>query len=803
MRFIRRCLIAAGYVLVLLGSARAVTIGDTAVLSAPDDGNGNLLLAQSVTLAQTATIQSLSFYVTSASGNLILGIYDATGPKGGPGKLKASTASFTPKTGWNTANVATPVSLTAGAYWLAYLPSSSNLRFVKTNVSGNCAMYGYNFGAMPSTFSTSPASCTPARWSFYATLAVASAAVNGACGSSNGATLGSAPSANLCSGGTASTVTGAGPWTWNCAGSNGGATATCSALKVASSQAVNGVCGSSNGATLASAPTANLCSVGTASAVSGTGPWRWNCASGNGGATASCSASLQAASGGSGSTGSGSSTSGSVPFVALHTYYMSPTGSDSNNGLTAATAWATPSHAINCGDVIIAAPGSYGPFQGNWGTVGGCPSTSGGIDGKGGIYFATLLCGGSYVGACYITTKAPTSGNTETFQVTASNWAIEGWYVNTSAHGRAFETYACSYSGGMKHHVAFINDISANNLVGMGTNECGQNVGSKSVPSPVGTDYVAVVGMIAQNSAQDPICVAAIDIVGPGVLDTKAGTHYFVSGNFSYANANPSCRSVSDTEDFMADTWDAHNVTTQGVFSNNIGFGADRMCIQTFWQNYSANPATIKIYNNTCFKNNNYNKDNLNGEINIAATTKPIPWAITVQNNLAYQPNSTASGGGRVTAFAVYDPITSLTNGGNFFRAANTSCVAVYCNSTFDAETWGANTTLGTNTYTNPAFTNTADLLANRAGVPNCNAFANTTQCMGWNASTGKLTTPSIISDLVPTASGTAGKGYQLPSTTCAPNPDYPTWLKGIVYLQWNGSSLTENSGLITKPCGM
>ena len=30
--------------------------------------------------------------------------------------------------------------------------------------------------------------------------------------------------------------------------------------------------------------------------------------------------------------------SGSVPFVALHTYYMSPTGSDSNNGLTAATA---------------------------------------------------------------------------------------------------------------------------------------------------------------------------------------------------------------------------------------------------------------------------------------------------------------------------------------------------------------------------------------------------------------------------------------------------------------------------------
>ena len=59
--------------------------------------------------------------------------------------------------------------------------------------------------------------------------------------------------------------------------------------------------------------------------------------------------------------------SNGVAFTALHTYFMSPTGSDSNNGLTAATAWATPNHAVNCGDVIIAAAGSYGPFQGDLG----------------------------------------------------------------------------------------------------------------------------------------------------------------------------------------------------------------------------------------------------------------------------------------------------------------------------------------------------------------------------------------------------------------------------------------------------
>ena len=149
----------------------------------------------------------------------------------------------------------------------------------------------------------------------------------------------------------------------------------------------------------------------------------------------------------------------------------------------------------------------------------------------------------------------------------------------------------------------------------------------------------------------------------------------------------------------------------------------------------------------------------------------------------------------------------SLTNGGsgtqNFFRATNASCKAPNCNSTYDAQSWGGSSALGTNTYTNPAFTNTTDLLANRIGVPNCNGFATTTACMGWNANTSTLTTPSIISDLVPTASGTSGKGYQKPSTTCAANADYPTWLKGIVYLQWNGSSLSENSDLVTKPCNM
>jgi len=53
---------------------------------------------------------------------------------------------------------------------------------------------------------------------------------------------------------------------------------------------VNGACGGASGGAVASAPTENLCSTGKASAVVGTGPWTWTCAGSMGGRTASCQA---------------------------------------------------------------------------------------------------------------------------------------------------------------------------------------------------------------------------------------------------------------------------------------------------------------------------------------------------------------------------------------------------------------------------------------------------------------------------------------------------------------------------------
>jgi hypothetical protein len=159
-------------------------------LAATDNGaDGDMLVAYKTSLGQTGTLQSLSFYVTTAAGELRLGVYDATGPDGGPGTLQAQTNAFTPVPGWNTQPVATQVSLPAGTYWLAYNPSNGNLGF-KTNFTwtGVDSFYTpHAFGPFPSAFPTGQF-IGAGSWSFYATLTTVSAMSNQAQVAAAGAT---------------------------------------------------------------------------------------------------------------------------------------------------------------------------------------------------------------------------------------------------------------------------------------------------------------------------------------------------------------------------------------------------------------------------------------------------------------------------------------------------------------------------------------------------------------------------------------------------------------------------------------
>jgi hypothetical protein len=490
-------------------------------------------------------------------------------------------------------------------------------------------------------------------------------------------------------------------------------------------------------------------------------------------------------------------------------YYMASSGcSDSydgketTHGSGSTGPWCTPNHAVNCGDVIIAQSGTYSGSLAITTSASSCPSTTGGIDGTGGVYFATVVCQTAF--AC---SDTGASGNV--FDIAANNWAVEGWVAG--ATGYAYLADATATGTTQYHYIAFINDISENSHDGFGTGDGGKN---HNVPGN-GIDEFAVVGSIAVNANNDPICVAAIDDPGPAnfIGDSTTGTHVFWSQNFSYAGL---VHCATDGEGFMFDTWDAHGYTGQGIAKNNIAWDNARYGFNYFYQNFNSSNPVIKIYNNTFYANNQYAGDigtGSAGEINTNNSSgTAIPWTTYIYNNIA-QTNYAHQGnnGSAVTLYALLVgsnvPGTNFGNQGsspansqNIFWAISGSCVSGSCDTTDSATAYGGES-YGTNTYESAAFNNVSDLLTNWVSAPNCSGYATTVACMGWNGSSATANTP--IYDLTPTVSGSSGKGYQPPSTACASDPDYPPYLKGIVYLSVSGTTIYENSGLITKPCGL
>ena len=146
----------------------------------------------------------------------------------------------------------------------------------------------------------------------------------------------------------------------------------------------------------------------------------------------------------------------------------------------------------------------------------------------------------------------------------------------------------------------------------------------------------------------------------------------------------------------------------------------------------------------------------------------PLHWMVSAYNNIAQTTWATQGN------IARHSNLYAASNGGNYgtyvtwggagienvFKGKATFCAyGVVCDPGFN-QIGDTGTILGTNLYINPAFKNTAHLLSNHMGVPSCSGFATTTACMGWNGSS--VTALSVIDDLTPTATGTAGKGYQI-----------------------------------------
>ena len=499
-------------------------------------------------------------------------------------------------------------------------------------------------------------------------------------------------------------------------------------------------------------------------------------------------------------TGSGPTTSPTaVPFTPLHTYYISPTGNDRNAGTSPSAAWATPHHAVNCGDVIIAAAGTYNftysPFGTNaWGTVSNCPSTSGGIDGKGGVYFATVLCAGPSITSCSVN-----GNNYEAFRVDASNWAVEGFTAtqNPTANGACYS--ATSETSATLHHIAFINDIAINcHLSGFDT---------YSWTNPGGVDQTAVVGAISYNgspSVGGGLCSGGVSIIPLNGPDTSPGTHIFVAGYFGYKNINaPSGAGCNtDGEGVIFDSWSCTKYTHQGVVEQNVWWLNGSAGFQVFPNCLSnGDKPQIYLFNNTSYGNGQDPKHSGTTPdlyIHDVLPTTANGTYYNIQHNIFVATLATSGSNGKAPVYGagvyVDNANSSLVNvSGNYIWQSNPGTKTTAGNPNTDVYVNGSHNMtsfpFGTNTYGNPGLANPGGLPTT---APSCGNYTNTTDCMNQGYNVAANLTPS---------GGAAGLGYQPPGP-CAPDPYFPAWLKGVVYLHWNGSGLTENAGLITMPCG-
>ena len=500
-----------------------------------------------------------------------------------------------------------------------------------------------------------------------------------------------------------------------------------------------------------------------------------------------------------------------VPFTPLHTYYISPTGNDANAGTSPTTAWAGPHHKVVCGDVIVAAAGNYALEYsefgaGSWGTVSNCPSTSGGIDGKGGIYFAVVLCAGPYVTSCSVNGHVA-----EAFRVDQSNWAVEGFTTTQNSNGANTCNMMTSETAATLHHIAFINDIAVNcNLAGFA---------SVSWTNPGGVDQTAVVGAIAYNSSPsyaNGICGSGVSIIPVEGPDASAGTHVFVAGYFGYENINAKVGAGchTDGEGLIFDSWACGKFTHQGVAEQNVwwynggpGFEVFPNCLS------NGDRAQVYVFNNTSYGNSQDPLRTGSSSDLLIGNVKPISGSgslYSVFDNLVVSTEATSGNAGKAPVYAtefwlINGATSSLVSAtGNYFWQSNPGTATAAGNPNTDVwTTAGHNTTsfpFGTNTYRNPNLANPKGL---PTSAPNCNGYTNTTACMNQGYHVAANLTPN-----------TGPVGYLQPRP-CAADPFFPVWLKGVVFLHWTGSgtrtgagagtasAITENSGLITKPCGM
>jgi hypothetical protein len=454
---------------------------------------------------------------------------------------------------------------------------------------------------------------------------------------------------------------------------------------------------------------------------------------------------------------------GASPCFAT-SYFISPSGSDSNNGLSTGAAWLSPNHAVNCGDTLTAAAGTYSTTNlntGKWGTV-TCPSSNN---------VAWVIC--ATFDACKVSVS---SGTLPAIWIDNSYWGIAGFEATTTTgvtDGACFEAGVPS-SGRVAHHIIFVNDVADGCAHGGFVTF---NAGTTG-----GVDYVVMVGNIAYNtSGGSSACASGFSIYQPIASDSNAGTHIYIAGNYSYANVdgNP-CGGTppTDGEGVIIDTLDFSQgggtpYTQQVVVQNNIDFSNGGRGMEVFNNQAGSTHATVYFKYNTAYGDNTDNNQT-NGclgrsELAISYTKNTV-----YDHNLAQTRTGTSCSSAAIYAlFAeTVDSSSSATNNWVYSAAGN--------NTGLDNAT---GFTLTGTTTSNPNFSNPVN-----PGAPSCGSFSSVATCMA-----------TVISDYTPTTGGASAYGHQTVSNTSITDALFPQWLctsTGVL-------NANIPAGLVTPGCGV
>jgi hypothetical protein len=449
----------------------------------------------------------------------------------------------------------------------------------------------------------------------------------------------------------------------------------------------------------------------------------------------------------------------SLPALATQ-YYISATGSDSNNGTTTGTAWLSPNHAVNCGDIITAAVSpsySYSNFaSGKWGTV-TCSA---------GNNVAWLIC--AAFDACKIDTSTGFG-----MLVSASYWGVQGWEITTtgSSTGGCFVVSPPTSSLSI-HHIIFANNV-ANVCAGGGFEAV--NDGNASV------DYIAYVGNIAYNAATgNSACYSGFSVYQPVAADSLPGTHIYVAGNFAWAilegaTCNGGVHGF-DGNGFIFDTFDGdqgslpQTYTPQAVMENNIALSNGGSGMRSPFNNANGTKWSNQYFRfNTAWNNNGDTTDYGNivcGEFLFDTVNN-----IQAYGNIAATGNAYCYGNTSAPEYSFY---VSYVNGTtHVYNNIGWSATGSYSQSTnATGFSYGPNNLFGTN----PQFAN-----AVTPGAPSCGSFTSVPACMA-----------GVIANFTPTNSAAVGYGYQ-PVNSIAQyyDPLFPQWLCNV----------NLPSGLVSMSC--